>query len=129
MKPMSRNGSAGFTLLEVMVAMMITLVGLLGLLESLSIVTEHTRKNQLRDEAVLIGEEQLNVLRARPFANAFDNCSTLQISSKQSKWTYFVERKRTPIPNTSSKQLDVRVSWSYKNVSSHHELLTITSQP
>lgn len=128
MKPMSRKDNSGFTLLEVMVAMLITLVGLLGLLQSMNVVTEHTRKNQLRDEAIQIGEEQLNVMRSRSFEDSFDNFSTLQINSKRSKWNYVVERTREEVTSTS-KSLTVNVTWTYKDVPSSHEIVSIQSQP
>jgi type IV pilus assembly protein PilV len=125
---MSKKDNAGFTLLEVMVAMLISLVGLLGLLQSMNVATEHTRKNQLRDEAIQLAEEQLSVMRSRPFDNQFDNFSTLEINSKQSKWKYSVERTRAAVTSTS-KSLTVKVTWTYKGAPSSHEIVSIQSQP
>ena len=56
-KQKTSSSSSGFTLIEVMVAMVITLVGLLGLLQSVNLATEHNIKNALRDEAVQVGED------------------------------------------------------------------------
>lgn len=134
----SSSNNRGFTLLEVMVAMMITLLGLLGLLQSVNIATEHNVKNQMREEALQIAEESLANLRVRPFARL----STTAENSPTPGWApkqitgrllgldkkYILTRWATNMPNSDAVELRVRVGWSYKNISSNHEVRTVRSQ-
>lgn len=129
----SRSNNRGFTLLEVMVAMVITLVGLLGLLQSVNIATEHNVKNQMRDEALQIAEESLANLRSRPFARLTTAAAGWAPRPVPGRFlgldkNFVLTRWATPLPNTNSVELRVRVGWSYKNVSSHHEVRTVRIQ-
>lgn len=119
---------AGFTLVEVVVALAIFLVGLLGLVEMTGLATAHNARNLLRDEAVLLGEEQMAQLfrqpesRLVPFARL-----TSAGGARGSSTRYLVTRTSSRIPGSSSYQLTVRVSWAYKNLSSHHEVQSMRS--
>jgi len=50
-----------------MMAMLITIVGLMGLLQAVNLAIGYNLKDQLRDEAVLVGEQQMGILKAKPF--------------------------------------------------------------
>lgn len=56
------------TLIEVMMALMIALIVFFGLMETARVAVGHNAGNALRDEAVSIGEEKINLLRRVPFA-------------------------------------------------------------
>lgn len=58
---------AGFTLVEVMVAVVILLVGLLGLLQSVNIATEQNMKNMFRQEATRLLDNRLMVIKSLPY--------------------------------------------------------------
>lgn len=123
----SINNNRGFTLIEVLVAMVITLVGLLGLLQAVNLATEHNTKNQLRNEALQVGEDYMADLRVKPFDEISTNVlvpSRLRGFQKD----FVVIRSSTAIPNSTARELSVKVSWAYKNVSSHHELRTVKSE-
>src|SRR5512136_3093130 len=78
---MSHPNNGGFTLIELMVAMVITLVGLLGLLQAINMAIEHNLKNQLRDEAVLIAEQWMGNLKTRGF-NQLSGVSSPQFTPR-----------------------------------------------
>ena len=59
----SRKDSGGFTLVEMMMAMLVLTVGLLGLLQSIQVAWQHNARNRLREEAVLLAEERMNDFR------------------------------------------------------------------
>ncbi|HBG08250.1 MAG: hypothetical protein A2075_06730 [Geobacteraceae bacterium GWC2_58_44] len=126
----SNSSNRGFTLLEVMVAMVITLVGLLGLLQSVNIATEHNMKNQLREEALQVGEDYLYDLQARPFARLSTPFSPRIVPSRLlgTRKDLVVNRTNSVLPNSTARELVVKVSWLYKNVSSHHEVRTVKSE-
>ena len=132
--PTSSGSDDGFTLIEVMVAMLITLVALLGLLQAVGMVTETNFKNQMRDEAVQVAEQQMNYLmsitdatrqasEAARFAN-WSVASTLRGINK--KYRVAVLTKDT---GSFSRQIDVRVVWTYKNTSTAHSVSSVKTFP
>lgn len=56
------------TLIELMMALLIALIVFLGLMETARVAIDHNAGNSLRDEAVSIGEEKINLLRRVPYA-------------------------------------------------------------
>jgi len=59
---LNRN-SGGFTLVEVIMAVLILLVGMLGLLQAVNLAMEVNLRNQVREEAVYVGERVMTELR------------------------------------------------------------------
>jgi type IV pilus assembly protein PilV len=121
----------GFTLLEVMVAIVITLVGLLGLLQSVNVATEHNLRNQMRDEAVQIGEAILNDMMVRPLGTAFAQYTTVTSRLRSGRGNYVVTRTTTNMTGMNPPDAmlyKVKVGWAYKNISSFHEVQTLKSQ-
>jgi len=128
----SRSNNRGFTLLEVLVAMVITLVGLLGLLQSVNIATEHNVRNQMREEALQIAEDNIANLRARPFErlSTATGWGPRPVAGRflGTGKNFVLTRWATTMPNSDAVELRVRVGWSYKNVSSNHEVRTVRSR-
>ena len=128
----SRNKD-GFTLIEVMVSIVILMIGLLGLLQAINIATEHNIKNSIRTEAVQIAENKISLMKLVPYDNISASYSAAEEPSKVRGVTkkYTVNRSSVDLHAGSaeiSKELIVRVSWSYKNISSNHEVHTIKSR-
>lgn len=131
--------NCGFTLVEVLVAILILLVGLLGLLETVNVGISHNMRNQLRDQAVLISEMKMSQFRTRPFdqlTSAFTSKSTFEDYSSQRirgvKMHYQVEYALTsvdglplkPLNTSNAKILKVNVSWTHKEQSYQTGLVT-----
>jgi type IV pilus assembly protein PilV len=121
----SPSDSFGFTLVEMMMAMLVMTVGLLGLLQSINVAYEHNLRNKLREEALLVGEEQMNVLRrsSLPSGTRFQNVTTVvrEISGSDKKFSVIRESQ----PMSSTQRLKVTVVWSFKNVSTAHTIYTL----
>lgn len=116
----SNKNNSGFTLTELVVAMLIMIVGMLGLLESINVATEYNLKNLLRDEAVQVGEKYMNIQKARPF-DALTSAATLSEPSKirGTGKPYTVNLEIAGEVNNAvapTKELVVTVSWNYKGV-------------
>lgn len=129
----SRLNNRGFTLIEVMVAMLITLVGLLGLLQAVSVATEHNLKNGLRDEALKVGEDQMSSLWVKPFDNYSDAYTPISVPSRLRGFSknYTVTRTTNKLPNAvsyDSRELIVNVGWTYKNESFQHEVHSVRTR-
>lgn len=132
----------GFTLIEVMVAIVIMMVGLIGLLQSINVATEYNLKNHLRDEGVYVGEKYLNELKGRGFDNiaptppetsvTFPVISTaskirgtgkkLKIETSSTVMSHDAENKPTTL------QLMVVVKWTYKDVTYENRVSAPISQ-
>ncbi len=131
LQPISKRNESGFTLVELMVAMAIMLIGLLGLLHSVNIAMEHNLKNQMRGEVVRIAQDAMNDMRSRPFDSISSSTSSLSSASSSLRnitRTYTV--KRTVISGGSdiSKKYQVDVKWKFKNVSTTHSVMTVRSK-
>jgi type IV pilus assembly protein PilV len=138
---MSNHNSGGFTLIEVMVAMLISLVGLLGLLQSINIATEQNLRNASRDEALQIAENYMSQIRATPFALISSNLGppyptstfpygvkTVASNLRGVSKSYKVNRDVTALSD-SSKLVQVRARWKFKNASTSQILQTVVSMP
>ena len=121
MRHLSISNRSGFTLVEVLVAMVFMLVGLLGLLQSINISMEHNVKNHLREEATRVGEREMNVFRTNPGVTALKRISSTVLPNKS-----FVVTK-TATPFAGSQELEVVVRWKFKNMSTQHMVRSILS--
>jgi type IV pilus assembly protein PilV len=133
---MLRHNNKGFTLVEVMVAMGIMLVGLLGLLAAVNVATEQNVNNAMRNEAMQIAEDYMNRFRSAPFTNIssldspnaynyapIDERSRLRGVTK----TYTVLRTGSAL-SSNSILLTVNVSWEFKNTPHSQGVQTVRSQ-
>lgn len=127
--PQSISNKYGFTLVEIMVAMVIMMVGLLGMLHSLNIAMEHNLRNHLRDEAVSVADEQLNELKIKPYDNLSAAYAVKLVPSRIRGVgkNYSVVTTTEPV-GANARAVAVRVAWSYKNMSTTHELRTVRSK-
>ncbi len=129
----------GFTLVELMVAILITLVALLGLFEAVNVATEQNLKNHQRDEAIKIAEMWMNRFRAVPFEQ-ISTCpacagQTYRYSQRSVPSNlrgvlrpYALNRSTVVSGTGNSVELVVRVAWSYKNMSTVHEVHSARAQ-
>jgi len=111
----------GFTLVEVMMALLVMTVGLLGLLQSVNVAYEHNIRNRLREEALLVGEEQMNIFRRMTGNGSFTVDRVVAGMPKK----FSITRDSQVIGGT--RKLKVTVGWSFKNLSTTHALYTLKS--
>jgi len=115
----------GFTLVEVLMALLIMTVGLLGLLQSVNVAYEHNTRNRLRDEALLVGEQQMNKFRIMTANSNVNYSSTGVIDRVIAGMPKKFSVTRENLIMGGTRRLKVRVSWSFKNVSTSHALYTL----
>lgn len=104
-----------------MIAIVIMMVGMLGLLQSLNIAMEFNLKNHLRDEAVLVGQKYMNIQRGKVFDLLSTTYGTRYEPSKVrgTGKLYNVDMSTQELSTdtkTPAKQLTIEVKWTYKGV-------------
>jgi type IV pilus assembly protein PilV len=111
----------GFTLVEFLVAIVILMVGLLGLLQAVNVSLNSNMQNQLRNEAVVVADRSL----ANELAKGYDAVSTFAHYTCEHPRVlnafknFSVARSGTPFQN--SKEIRYEVSWRYKGVRYTHD--------
>ena len=122
-------------------AMLIMTVGMLGLLEAVNLALETNLRNQLRDEAISVGERVITEMRSKGFDNISYSLPTSQIYAypalsipsriRGSSRQYTVQRNTQVLATDSSapttKQLEVIVTWDYKGVTYQNRVSAPTS--
>lgn len=113
---MGKNNNKGFTLIEVMIATLILTIGLLGLLSLATVALQTNFLNVLRDEAVVIAEEQMNTLKTGNWAiTAGWSYATTTRNFRGFTMSYTVCSRITAISaDTNTRSVDVAVGWDYK---------------
>ncbi len=110
------NNESGFTLIEFIVAVVILMVGMLGLLQTANVAISSNRQNQLRNEATLVMDKWLSTELAKGYASASISPSSWYESRPVLNGfvNYSVVRSGTQLQN--SKEVRLTVSWPYRNM-------------
>ena len=118
-------------MIELLVAMFIMLIGLLGLLHSVNIAMEYNLKNQMRNEVVRVAQDAMNGMRSSPFDSVFTLLTTVPTSLRNINRDYTVRRTVSNVGTVGtddSKQYQVDVIWKFKNISTTHSVMTVRSR-
>ncbi len=109
----STRRADGFTLIELMVAVLIMTIGLLGILDVMINYTRINLDNVMRDEAMRITEETMESLRTAGFDVLAASTSTVTRKVRSMDVPYTVT---TNVRNLSgqSKEIWVEVTWTFK---------------
>lgn len=122
----------GFSLIELMAAMVIMLVGLLGLLQAVNVALEHNLKNQMRNEVTRVAQDAMNEMRFKPFSSVkVTTTATVHTKLRNINRDYQVTKSVTDIPTATStitsRKYQVDVKWLYKNVSTTYSVASVRS--
>ena len=122
----SRSNSKGFTIIEVLMAVLVMTVGLLGLLQSVNVAYEHNLRNNLREEAVAVALEQMNAIRRMklPKNTPYQGFSTAVRGMGGIYKKFAVTSRAQPIGGDSNR-LEVAVRWHFKNMTTTYRIYSI----
>ena len=123
------SDKSGFTLIEVVVAMGIMLVGLLGLLATANLAMDFNTRDYMRDEAVRVGERFMNFTRKKDTYSSITAGTTNQTYTSTIRGvskTYNVTRTVAQLTNT--KHVSIVVSWTYKGQTYFHGVDSVVTQ-
>ena len=123
----------GFTLLEFLAAMVIMMVGLLGLLTAVNVALNQNLQNQLRNEAVQVAD----TVMARELAKGFDAVSSGAFVANPKYFNesrpvltgfknFSVARYWTEYQN--SKEIRFQVIWRHKGTRYTHDAAGLISK-
>lgn len=121
----------GFTLVELVVAIAILMVGMMGLMEAINVATATNVRNVLRQEAVQLGDQKLNESRALAFDNITSHTAlrtttrTVRTISKPFSYQRTVTNLPTGAVTPTSKRVQVTVTWQFKGVTNTHIVNTV----
>lgn len=117
-----------------MAAIIIMAIGLMGLLQSVGVALDHNLRNELREQAVYLGEQYMNELRGKPFGSysvypgqhysPFTVANTVRGGGPPFTITRTVEN----VGSQYNKQLQVTVTYTYKNQQYQNRVTTQLAQ-
>jgi prepilin-type N-terminal cleavage/methylation domain-containing protein len=117
----------GLTLVEVLIALVIVLVVFLALMQTALVSIDSNMRSVLRDGAVGIAEDRMNVARNQPFdslASGTSSETVLRNFRNITNFSYAVTRTVADL-NSDNKQVDIRVQWTWKGETYTHSITTI----
>ncbi|MFZ2800273.1 MAG: prepilin-type N-terminal cleavage/methylation domain-containing protein [Syntrophorhabdus sp.] len=106
--------SSGFTLVEVLVAIVFLTISMLAVLHALGLSVEHNMTNIVMDEAVRIAEQRMNELRNTPVTSLVSSTSSTRITIarqiRNKSFTYTVDWIVEEF-SADSRAIQVIVQW------------------
>lgn len=115
----------GFTLVEVMIALVVVLVVFLALMQTALVGIDSNMINVLRDEAVSIAEQRMNEARNTAFDSLGAGSETVTRNLRNiANFPYTVTRTVADL-NADNKQVDITVRWAWKGNPYAHSITTI----
>lgn len=120
------QNNKGFTLVEVVVAFAIILIGLLGLLEGVNVALKTNTNNQQREEVARVAEQVMTGMRSQPFGTdyTFKPITTVRSTMKRGNATYRVLRTVQTLPS-GSLQYSVDARWKFGKYSTTHSIVSV----
>ena len=126
------NKNSGFTLVEFMVAIVILMVGMLGMLQGINIAMSQNVESMMRNEATSLADELMLQKRAKSF-------TSISTTTANPAWVlkprylrgfnkdYSVQQIVSMATATNSKEIVINVTWNYKNKTGSHSVSSIVS--
>lgn len=119
-----------FTLVEVLVAIIILMVGLLGMLQVINLAIATNLQNDMRNQAVLLAEDQMAQEKSLPFDNITATAQrsiNVSVPMRSAKTNYSVTLRVDEVGN--SKKIDIGVSWQFKQNRYEHVISSMVADP
>lgn len=115
------------TLIELMISILLMMVVALALVQSSILAMNTNVKNELRNEAVSVAEQEMNVVRNTPFDNLSSLPTTTTISRNVRALTNFpftASLTQTAV-NVNTTQVAVTVTWTYRGQQYNYSMSTV----
>jgi type IV pilus assembly protein PilV len=122
---------SGFTLVEFLVAIVILMVGLLGMLQAVNVAMDRNFENILRSEAVTLADDRMMLKRAKTFSSlstTVANPAAIAVPQAiRGIMKNYSVQEIVSQPTSNSKQVVVTVSWRKKDARYTHSISSVVS--
>jgi type IV pilus assembly protein PilV len=120
------RNSKGFSLIEVLTAIAILIISMLGVLNTMVVAIDHNLSNILRDEAVSIAQQQMSELRNQAFDSLSNGSTSVTRNFRKLTKTFTVQWTASSL-STNSIAMQVVVSWTFKGLGHQHSITSVIS--
>lgn len=129
-KVTARRKNKGFTLVEVMVALLVLFISMMASLYALEIAVAHNIDNTIMEEAVRIAEQKMNEFRGTAFTSLVDGTTQVNVTKtiRRISQTFTVKTTIQTFSADSSHAIQVVVSWDKGGRTHRHSATSIISQ-
>ena len=130
MKRIVCRNKKGFTLVELLVAMLVMSIGLMAVLDGLTSYIRINMENQMRHEGMRIGEAALETLRNSDFYQVQGGTVTITSPETRRIRNYDISYTITWTPtsiSSSSVAVQVAVTWVFRNITHRHDAASVIS--
>ncbi|MEI6305410.1 MAG: prepilin-type N-terminal cleavage/methylation domain-containing protein [Deltaproteobacteria bacterium] len=110
------TNNSGFTLIEFMVAILILMVGLLGMLQGINLAMDKNLENTIRNEGALLADEMMMAKRNKTFA-ALSTTTTNNVVNRYNRGVYknYSVQQVVNMTTSNTKEIIINVSWKHRN--------------
>ncbi|NLW36356.1 type IV pilus modification PilV family protein [Syntrophorhabdus aromaticivorans] len=126
----ARKKDKGFTLVEVMVALLVLFISMMASLHALGLAVAHNIDNAMMEEAVRIEEETMNELRSTAFSSLNDGTTKANVTKMVGRISqnFAVMTTTQSLSLNGSRAIQVVVSWNRGGMTHHHSATSVISQ-
>jgi len=143
------RNSSGFSLVEVMIALVVLLLVFMGLMQTALLSIDSNMRNVLRDEALRIAAERLEETRGLPFDSIVSDPAGVAVNLpacgnppiNDANYPVLIERNFRNIqdfpygtrstvtdmdgPPANTKQIQITVRWEYRDECFTHSIISL----
>ena len=131
--PVSKNNTAGMTLVEILVSLVIVFIVFLGLSSSGLVVLNENIKNELRDEAVSVADNAVQDARRVLFDNLVTLPAENVLRQVRSVNRSFTVTRTVANLDGDNRQVTINVGWTRTEGSQtrsySHQVVTVVRRP
>jgi prepilin-type N-terminal cleavage/methylation domain-containing protein len=123
------KSNKGFSLIELLVALVIIGVSIMGLMEMSIIVMDNNLRNEIRNKAIETLSNHVSNLTSMNYDNVSEGTSTISDNEKIRNF----QKQFTIIDNvtsnaTSSKNITSKINWTYRGKSYNYTMDTVVNK-
>ena len=123
------KSNRGFSLIELLVAMVIIGVSVMGLMEMSTVVMDNNLKNEIRNTAVEILSDHVNDLSNRPYNNVPVGVLTqVEIKTIRNFYERFTIVDNITVFSSGYKNIASKISWNYRNINYNYTTDTVVNK-
>jgi len=128
------SNKRGFTFIELLVALVILMVGSLGLLQAVNVSFQYNLKSQLDYMGAMVADQQMALEMSKPFScvsTTFTTAGTVHqtVVSRQvnlATVNYTVQKKGM-VESANTTGVNIQVNWTYRGIPYSHSIYSMVS--